>query len=345
MRNAAFGFSFLAFLSACRAEVAPASPAPHDGGVWRGTDKMPAEASATAIAHEGEAIAPDDAGPVVTPPSGEPAGVPVSPPDAAAPPTAISRSAGCGMPRMGTSSYVEQPRISVAGLQRHYYLYVPRTYDPNRAYPLIFRWHGAGDNALHGGMPIEASVQEDAIIVAADGHDVPRWGNGWDFTEKGPDVALFDALVDGVSKSHCIDRQRIFSYGFSMGGGFSLILGCVRGEVLRGIGVVEGGWLAPTSPPGQCSGHVAAWIAQGTADNTVTVADAVSIRNSVYLPQQGCNQTTQAVEPPPCRSNDGCLAGYPQVYCLTNAGHDPQPGFAPPAAWAFFRSLSVVDVP
>jgi poly(3-hydroxybutyrate) depolymerase len=239
-----------------------------------------------------------------------------------------ARSPGCGKPATGTSRY-ERRTIAVRGVDREYFLWVPRTYDPQRAYPIVFRWHGAGGNGTSGGLEIEGQSKEDAIIAS------PSGINGrWTASADSPDVELFDTLLKQLGNDLCLDTSRVFSYGFSNGAYFTNFLGCIRTSVLRAVAPVEGG------PSGSgCTGKVAAWITHGTPDTTVRIAQGIATRDH-YLQVDGCGAMTVPDPPAPCIRYQGCASGYPVVWCQTDSPHNPQGPFTAPGAWGFFRSLS-----
>jgi polyhydroxybutyrate depolymerase len=284
------------------------------------TSSPPAPAP-DAIPPDGPALAPDaqapraDARPADTAPTLTDAGPPAG------------GTSGCGKPAQGTSSYVRRT-IMIRGVSREYFLYLPRSYDPRRMYPLVFRWHGAGGNGTSGGLEIESSSKEDAIIASPSGLQ-GRWSQAVD----GPDVELFDTLVQQLGAELCLDTGRVFSYGFSAGGAFTNLLACVRGTVLRGAAPVAG------RPEGMnCNAQVAAILVHGAIDDTVPVADGVAARER-YRVLNGCSTTSQSDPPPPCVRYQGCPPRYPVVWCQTAIGHDPMGAFSGPAAWAFFKSL------
>jgi len=116
-------------------------------------------------------------------------------------------TAGCGLAANNPGRFVTI-RIRVHGSDRTYRVWTPRKYDPNRPYPLIFRWHGRGGDGLSGGLDIESRVGDGAIVVGADGL------NGtWSRKERAGDLAFFDAMLAGIERNYCVDRDRVFSYG------------------------------------------------------------------------------------------------------------------------------------
>jgi polyhydroxybutyrate depolymerase len=237
------------------------------------------------------------------------------------------KSAGCGMAASGTSTYVRQT-ITVQGTQREYFLYLPTTYNASQPYPIIFRWHGSTGNGTSGGLEIEAASGEKAIIAS------PSGLNGdWDISPTGVDVQLFDALLADLESRYCIDTNRVFSYGFSAGAGFTNLLGCVRSPTVRAVAPVEG-W----APQTKCNGPVAAWITHSVDDTAITIDRGMAALN-LYLMLDGCSSTTTAATPSPCIAYQGCQSNYPVDWCQTTGPHSPQGAFTGPGAWAFFNSL------
>jgi polyhydroxybutyrate depolymerase len=239
----------------------------------------------------------------------------------------LRRSSGCRQPATGTSSYVRQT-IPIRNATREYFLWVPRTYSPSQPYPIVFRWHGSTGNGLSGGMEIEDSSGEHAIIVSPSGID-----GDWDFATNGVDVELFDRLLAQLETTYCIDIGRVFSYGFSDGGAFSNLLGCVRFDMVRGIAAVESFPVVMN-----CPGRVAAWMTHSPDDNVEPIALGMQVR-SLVLAADDCGDTAMPVAPSPCVRYQGCRAGYPVDWCQTSGPHNPQGAFAAPGAWAFFDSL------
>ena len=238
-----------------------------------------------------------------------------------------ARSTGCGEAAAGTNQF-ERDTISSDGQEREYYLRIPKNYDPQRAYPLVFRFHGSGGNGISGGLDIEASSRDDALIVSPSGLN-----ERWSFRAEGPDVVLFDTLLRELSATLCIDQRRVFTYGFSAGATFANLLACTRSEWVRGVVAVSGGTRADN-----CGGPVAAMIIHGKNDEVVVPAEGEAARDQ-YLALSGCGTENAPQEPEPCVAYAGCDDSAPVMYCATNSGHNPQGAFSGPAAWNFFSDL------
>lgn len=237
-----------------------------------------------------------------------------------------SRSSGCGIMKAGTNDFITL-KIRVHDQDRIFHLRVPGTYDQNRAYPLIFLWHGWGGNGLSGGLGIEYSSRNDAIVVGADGLN-----QRWDINPDSADLQFFDSMLDQIEKQYCIDRERIFSYGFSVGGFFTNLLACERGDVLRASASIAGG------PAGSnCKGKVARWFLHDMNDNVVPIATGKAVRDQA-LAANGCSTKTLD-EGGGCVEYQGCEAA-PVMWCeSTGIGHNIRGDYAPPRVWKFFQNL------
>jgi polyhydroxybutyrate depolymerase len=254
------------------------------------------------------------------------------------------RSAGCGIVQTGNGEFVRM-EIHVLGRNRTYHLRVPGNYDGNRAYPLIFRWHGSGGNGLSGGLGIEFISRNDAIVVGADGLD-KNWDSKTDsdelllndeydylkFNTDPVDLLFFDRMLATISKQYCIDRDRIFSYGFSVGGYFTNLLACERGDVLRASAAVSGGIRG-----GNCKGKVAAWFLHDSDDHVVPIAEGRAARDRA-IATNGCSTNT-VDEGDGCVRYQGCETN-PVVWCESKGiGHNIRGDFAPARVWRFFQEL------
>jgi polyhydroxybutyrate depolymerase len=244
--------------------------------------------------------------------------------------TAPNPSMGCGIAQQGSfklNGKFVSIKTQVLGQERKYHLRLPRFYDPNRAYPLIFRWHGAGGNGLSGGLGIEFSARDSAIIVSADGLN-----NFWQIYADSADLPFFDNMLESISNQYCVDRNRVFSFGFSAGGTFSNLLACERSDVLRASAAIASGITTNT-----CKGKVATWLLHDRNDDAVLIAEGEAARERA-IAVNGCSTST-VDEGNGCVRYQGCDAA-PVVWCESKGfGHNIRGDFAPAQVWKFFQSL------
>jgi polyhydroxybutyrate depolymerase len=249
-------------------------------------------------------------------------------------------SPGCGLepPENGYRTLVS------GGTEREYYLTVPSDYDPNTEYPLYFGLHGYGSYGLlfadrWYGNTLSA-WQEEVITVHPDalGEDGDtRWDTSGD-----TDLVFFDDLLAQLKTELCIDEDRVFASGHSMGGLFSNHLGCHRGDVLRGIAPVSGAGPAfgGMFDPG-CVGQVAAMVIHGTNDSTVDISSGEGSRD-FWIERNGCSPDSTSplsAEGFDCVEYGGCDSGYPVVWCTytdPEEGHNYPRETGPPTILNFF---------
>lgn len=239
---------------------------------------------------------------------------------------AINYSPGCGLAQVGTNQFTPV-EITIQNQARKYHLRVPANYDPERAYPLIFLYHGYGGNGLSGGLGIEYHAQDNAIIASADGLN-----NAWADATTANDLQLFDQMLATIATNYCIDRRRIYSYGFSMGGYFTNLLACERGDILRASAAIAS-W-----PRGDvCKDKVAAWFMHDTDDEAIKISQGIAARDRA-IAQNGCSQDSIALENG-CKQYQNCQDA-PVVWCQTSGfGHNIRGDVAPALVWQFFEEF------
>jgi poly(3-hydroxybutyrate) depolymerase len=164
---------------------------------------------------------------------------------------------------------------------------------------------------------------------------------------------MFDALLSNIEANYCVDQAHLFSVGFSSGAWLTFFLGCQRGDVLRGIGTVAGGF-KPTFFLGApaCKGNgLTAMMVSDLDDHENPFfdedkdGDSVEIGVNHWLVANGCaekawtmtNGLASDPDPALCRSYTDCGA-KPVRLCLTHGvGHAPQEKLSMPGFWQLFK--------
>ena len=248
-------------------------------------------------------------------------------------------SAGCGLPvsRQGTVTSL----IDVNGVTRSYVLKFPQDYDPNIAYPLVFSWHGHGDNSDNFSSIWQGHGQ-NLIAVTPQGLPLETGLAGWDSTR---DLVFFDALYEVLTANLCVDRSRVFSLGFSNGGGMTYGLSCGRADVVRGASIVGA---APSDPSltvedldellSDCP-PLPTWLANGIDDPLSPIEGAEVVRDWM-LNRNGCDpDASTATGSGLCVRYDDCTSGAPLEYCPYDGAHVWLPNFVPDSV-AFFLDVT-----
>lgn len=136
--------------------------------------------------------------------------------------------------------------LNSGGIARTYRLDVPQTYNPTQGTPLIFNFHGLGDNAENfatgTGMATEGT-RAGYIVVHANGYQ-NSWNAGTCCGQAAmddiDDVQFVRDMIADLNKDYCLDANRVFSSGFSNGGYFSHRLGCEANDIIAAITPVSG---------------------------------------------------------------------------------------------------------
>ncbi len=267
----------------------------------------------------------------------------VSPGDDAGSTTPGTPTAGCGAPA-AQSGFATGLTIQVDGQNRTYALFVPPGYDPKKAYPLVFAFHGDGGSGagIRSSMKLEEQANGAAIFVYPDG-----LSKTWDIDRPATtnkDIKLVTALVDKLGAQYCTDATRRFLAGFSRGAYFANQLGCRSPREFRAVAPHSGG--GPYGLDGEyddngnwkCSGpsKPAALVLHGANDD---LGDFGKESRDFYRVANGCKTTTKPTTPSPCVTYDGCAAGRPLTFCLVpSLGHQLW-SQSPGAIWSFFAGL------
>lgn len=167
--------------------------------------------------------------------------------------------------------------IEVDGEARRYGLYVPPTYRPDRAYPLVLCLHGAGfqgDAYLERWQP---RLGDDYILACP---SVPA-GAWW--TRESEALAL--AVLDQVTRLYHVDRDRVFLTGMSNGGLGTYFIGLNHIDRFAALVPMAGAFPRVFYPLFENARQTPFYIIHGARDQVIPVFFS---RNAVsYLKQEG----------------------------------------------------------
>ena len=127
-------------------------------------------------------------------------------------------------------------------IARHYRLFVPSTYDPDRPTPLVFMLpgHRVDHYSLANYTQLQRTADLNGFIVAYLEQEWRRyispycsqqpykwaWWTDWEWdseTRTNPDLLFFESLHEELSYQYNIDQSRVFAVGHSRGGAMALI--------------------------------------------------------------------------------------------------------------------------
>ncbi|MBL4686644.1 MAG: prolyl oligopeptidase family serine peptidase [Nannocystaceae bacterium] len=146
--------------------------------------------------------------------------------------------------------------VDVDGTMRSYELFVPTSYDPTIAAPLVLNFHGLlGAAAQQSGLSQFNLVAEPRGMVVAYPTGIGQSFNAGaccgDASSDGvDDVGFARALVQQVSEQLCIDPARVYVTGMSNGGHMAHLLACEAADIFAAAASVTG---VLTVPPQLCN--------------------------------------------------------------------------------------------
>jgi polyhydroxybutyrate depolymerase len=250
---------------------------------------------------------------------------------------------------------------------------LPVGYEKTKAYPLVFEAFGCGSTGLQV-YPLSDSnnvsnAGNSVILVGltpppdAIGHSTHPGQGCFDNNEgdDSVDFAFYETLYDKLVSGLCVDRNRVFAAGHSVGGDLANELGCkyagdparpIRG-VMSNAGALPtnssfaptcstkpmaGMWLGDTLDPiSPFSGTVVA-INRAIAVNGCTGGDYPATLTANY-PIGGSNAEST------CQRITGCPALYPLVVCaIPGTQHSTDDSVANPGFSTFLKMFETAPL-
>lgn len=220
-------------------------------------------------------------------------------------------SSGCN-----TAAGIPPSGVHVNGVDREFLLTVPAGYVSHDPSPLIVAFHGrTNGNAQVRSYYRFDRLAKDAFVAypaaLKNGGGSYSWSVPNDLSKDLGDVAFFDAIVEAIARTYCIDMNRVFVAGHSLGAWMSNSIACVRGDVVRASGTVGG-----DSVFRDCPAPAAAMIIHNPEDSLAPFSGAERLRD-MRVKENACLSQTKPMEPQTllCREYAGCDGGNAVVWC------------------------------
>ncbi len=268
-------------------------------------------------------------------------------------------SKGCGK----SAGAVGERQLTVGTQSGLYIVSLPKSYDPAKAYPLGFAFHGRTRNHKdcqeHDCGGFQDVIGEQAVLVYMQSLREPGDAqSGWERpAERASNVQFFELVRAQIEADYCVDERRVFLAGSSSGANFANLLGCLHGDQVLAIAPVSGSF---TDPP-SCQGAPAALVMHGIDDSHITIDRGEAARENYRL-RSGCAATSTppladmhaqvraardqkpSVETLACVDYNGCRPASPLRWCEHSyGGWDNSTHGWPPnggqAIWDFVKSL------
>lgn len=181
----------------------------------------------------------------------------------------------------------EKKTISVDGTERSYIVFAPDPLEKARRMPLVIVLHGGGGTAerMERGTGFSLLAEKEGFVAVYPQGIRNQWNDGRVFPARRgagspeADLAFIAALIDEVSRSYSIDRDRIYVTGASNGGFFSHLLGARMSDKIAAIAPVIGGVGTELAKEFKPSHPVPVFVIQGTQDPLVPYAGGTVARN------------------------------------------------------------------
>ena len=311
-------------------------------------DSEPAVTGGTAGAPGGSGNAAGSTGGSQTPIGGGGAGGGSEPPS--------TMSTGCGKDSLEDPTewnahdveVVVDPAYAENFSMRTYFTRPPATYDKNTPAVLTIWGQGCGQTVaentpLSEGPAADGSIQLQLLADPDSPYSCYSAGPDGD-DPRSPELPYFDEVLAEVLDTYCIDTTKIFMGGYSSGGWLTALVSCNRASVVRGVGWAAAGLQLNHDA---CEGPVAAIINRGVDDEGTPLDQTEAARNSLLL-RNGCGHDTMPWEPgetefdsSSCVEYQGCMPGYPVVWCPTPGGHSNglDTGLSSHGFWKLWTSL------
>ncbi len=266
--------------------------------------------------------------------------------------------------------------IEHGGLTRAYLVHVPRSYNPARATPALFAFHGGGGSMDYMAKDsfyglTSKSEKEGFIVIYPNGYS--KLGSGKFATWNAgnccasardnniDDVGFVRAVVANVERQLNIDTGKIYATGMSNGGMLSHRLACEMAGTFKAIAAVAGtdgtSNCAPSQPISVLHIHARdddhvlfdGGAGEEAFKDKSKVANFTSVPLTIsrWVVRNECNPEPKRVLTVPgayCEAYSGCKDGVKVELCVTETGGHSWPGGTKPGGKETSKYLYANDV-
>lgn len=216
--------------------------------------------------------------------------------------------------------------VTVDGRQRTLLHHAPAT-TALAARDLVIAFHGRTNDAAQARryFGLDDALPEAVVVFPRALPATPTsfaWRDPGDPPHGQRDFAFVDAIVDAVGRARCIDLDRVFVVGHSLGGYFANDVACHLGDRIRAVASVAGGILGD----GCASGTAALQIHH--ADDPLVPFAAGEAARDAFLAANGLADATPVPTAHPDLASLRCVgyglgAAHPVVWCAHDDPRSP----------------------
>jgi len=238
-------------------------------------------------------------------------------------------------------------KVQIGEWDRRYHVVVPDSYDPATPTPVLFGFHGRGQDAHEFSLEsrLTSFGQEHGIILV---YPESVFESGYwalnDGMDRLDDLAFVDYLLDDLSATYNVDPDRIYATGLSNGGFFVQRLACERADRFAAVAsvaaTIDVDAMAACAP----SRPIPVMLFNGTADRNVFWNGSDTGYTSVpelfdhWMQLDGCTEGPNWTDLPDTEDDHtttrratatGCDGGVEVVLMSIEGGGHTWPGGAP----------------
>lgn len=170
--------------------------------------------------------------------------------------------------------------IRVAGKTRTYSINIPYDYDGSKSLPLVMTFHGSGANALrHLALTgLETESNSAGFVLVTPNAVNGRWDLPTNAGEATTDTAFITVLLSQLHSKYCLDSQRQYASGMSLGSAMAFLLACAPESQFAAFGGVGASFYRSVC---QRSAPAPLMYFHGTADKTVPFKGGTALEQAV----------------------------------------------------------------
>ncbi len=249
--------------------------------------------------------------------------------------------------------------ISSAGLKRTFLLHLPSSYG-NHPQALVIAYHGyswtAAQMERESHLNNEADIAGFVVAFPQGVDDPPSWNAGvgaYGPTGDADDIQFTRDLLTYLAKNYCVDMQRVYVTGFSLGSGMAYRVACTLTQQIAAVATVSGAYY----PFGGCNASRPLPVMEihGAADPSAPYTGYPALRMAavadylhVWQQIDQCKPTSQVIlqQPEVTGTQWSQCAAHTMIvhYRITHGVHswpNPQILDAGRVIWQFFDRFSL----
>ena len=204
------------------------------------------------------------------------------------------------------------------GITRTYSFYVPASYSPGQAVPLVFNLHGLGTDGEYQAQYRDFRPIADTagfIVVHPDGSTIfgqRFWNYGNVLGSTVDDVGFLEALIDTISAGYTVNPQRVYCAGMSNGSFMCYYMAC-QSDRFAAIGTVTGSMSVEMYDECTPQHPIPVLHIHGTDDSvndyegTSTMAGIDEV-NQFWVARNNCNPVPVIIPLPDVNTTDNATA-------------------------------------